>query len=62
MNWQFMDTFSLAIDTGQGVRKLDLGILFLLHKKLKILIRNSTDLKVKSCDIVSLTGVRWQGT
>lgn len=62
MNWQFMDTFSLAIGTGQGVRKLDLGIFFLLQKKLKTLIRKSIDLKVKYCDIVSLTGVRWQGT
>lgn len=35
---------------GSGCEKLDLGVLFLLHKKREILSRESTDLKVKYRD------------
>lgn len=45
------------MDTGQDVKKLNLPILFLLHKKLEIVSKESTDLS-QSNTTISLT---WLG-
>lgn len=51
------------MDTGQDVKKLNLPILFLLHEKLEIVSKESTDLKeVKYRNIINMAGIGWQGS